>query len=407
MGTIGSGGGAPMPLGTSLTRSVFWSGIHCIVVVEHRVEAGAGYAVDFAGLGVADPEFDRFGGDVGEGEPLSVGGPDGIAGAGARGKRDMNLRAIGDVHQLEGAGAGRDAVAAGSVVLAVILGLDAHAGETQERRRHARNRRVFLPGHQQNRVVRRAHQGNGAARRPSYSLAGLNPRNLPDQVLPGRAFRADSGREIQIAVLAAGATGPEQLAAVRELAQRRRADTAATGAKPLPEPIARCRRWYLCRPFRPEADRRRRLPSVPPSASVATVWNRWSSISSLIEPGYIVAGPRGSGRSNSLVTMARSLSTVGFTGGTRSSHCRHRSQISGTPASRCSTGAPRRQNALDAALARIGGSAAILVDDASTFSTLLCQEPWKHCSAGRETPGGDGLGGRHNRAERRIVPGPG
>ena len=70
--------------------------------------------------------------------------------------------------------------------------------------------------------------------RSSYSLAGLNPRNLPDQVPSGRAFRADSGREIQIAVLAAGATGPEQLAAVKELAERRRTDTSAAQSEGAP-----------------------------------------------------------------------------------------------------------------------------------------------------------------------------
>jgi len=117
----------------------------------------------FAGLGVADPEFDRLRGDIHEGESFSVRRPQGLARACAGGKRDMNLPAISrstsDVHQLEAGGAGRDAVAARSVVLAVILWFYAHARQAQERRRHPRNRRVFLPRHQQDRVVSRAHIG--------------------------------------------------------------------------------------------------------------------------------------------------------------------------------------------------------------------------------------------------------
>ena len=42
------------------------------------------------------------------------------------------------------------------------------------------------------------------AEKDDYRLAGLNPRDLPDDVPPGRAFRAGSGTELQVALLAPG-----------------------------------------------------------------------------------------------------------------------------------------------------------------------------------------------------------
>jgi hypothetical protein len=117
-------------------------------VVEHRVEADCGHLMYSACLGIANPELYRVSSDVDKGKLFSISGPYGVARTSAAGKLNMNLRTIGDVHQLEVAGAGCDAVAARTIVLAVIFGLDSHAGEAQERCRHAGHRREVLPGHQ-------------------------------------------------------------------------------------------------------------------------------------------------------------------------------------------------------------------------------------------------------------------
>src|SRR6202042_586131 len=45
------------------------------------------------------------------------------------------------------------------------------------------------------------------AEKDDYRLAGLNPRDLPDDVPPGRAFRGGSGTELQVALLGPGASG--------------------------------------------------------------------------------------------------------------------------------------------------------------------------------------------------------
>src|SRR5580700_7498703 len=118
----------------------------------------------FAGLTIADPQFDRLGSEIHERESLSVSRPHGPARASALGKRDRNPSPIGkpsisDVHQFEGPGAGGDAVTARSVVLAVVPWLHAHASQAQKRCRHPRDRGIVLPRHQQNRVLGRAHPG--------------------------------------------------------------------------------------------------------------------------------------------------------------------------------------------------------------------------------------------------------
>ena len=90
---------------------------------------------------------------------FSVGGPRGLAWAGAKGKLDMDLTATDDMCQVEASDARSNAVAAGSVMLAVILWLDAYAGQAQERCRDSSDGRVVLPGHKQDRVVGRTHLG--------------------------------------------------------------------------------------------------------------------------------------------------------------------------------------------------------------------------------------------------------
>jgi hypothetical protein len=91
----------------------------------------------FAGLGVADPEFDGIGSEVDEGKSFSVGGPQRPARACRLGEGNVNLFAVGNVNEFEVRGAESDAVAAGSIVLAVIPGLNADASEAQEGRRYA------------------------------------------------------------------------------------------------------------------------------------------------------------------------------------------------------------------------------------------------------------------------------
>jgi len=98
-----------------------------------------------ASVSIANPELDGIGSNIDEGEALAIGGPSGIAGTHSGGKRDGSLLAVGDANESEACGARRDTVAAWSVVLAVIFGFNASAGEAEERLRHASDGRIILP----------------------------------------------------------------------------------------------------------------------------------------------------------------------------------------------------------------------------------------------------------------------
>jgi S-DNA-T family DNA segregation ATPase FtsK/SpoIIIE len=143
--------------------------------------------------------------------------------------------------------------------------------------------------------------------RSDYSLANLNPRKLPDEIPPGRAFRSDSAVEVQIALLAADPSGAAQAAALREIASRatkRDAELAASR-----------------RPFR--------LDVLPTNLTVADALERsgpeqsqlgWALVGvggdeahgvgvNLFDgtPTFLIAGPPKSGRSTVLATMVSTL----------------------------------------------------------------------------------------------------
>jgi S-DNA-T family DNA segregation ATPase FtsK/SpoIIIE len=143
--------------------------------------------------------------------------------------------------------------------------------------------------------------------RSSYSLAGLNPRHLPQEVPVGRAFRADSGQEIQIAVLSTEPTGPAQVAALRQIAEQSRLSARAVPKESLPEPVS-----VLPSQIALDAILASLTPDAlqPLRAIIGVGGNRLDLVGLDLHadgPGYIVMGPRRSGRSNALVAIARSL----------------------------------------------------------------------------------------------------
>ena len=143
--------------------------------------------------------------------------------------------------------------------------------------------------------------------RSDYSLANLNPRKLPDDIPPGRAFRSESAVEVQIALLTADPSGAAQAAALREIAARAtRRDAELEAAR---------------RPFR--------LDALPTTLTLADALERtgperaqagWALVGvggdelrgrgvHLFDgaPTFLIAGPPKSGRSTVLGTMTRTL----------------------------------------------------------------------------------------------------
>ncbi|GAA1903469.1 FtsK/SpoIIIE domain-containing protein [Streptomyces sodiiphilus] len=144
--------------------------------------------------------------------------------------------------------------------------------------------------------------------RTDYAAAGLRARELPEEIGPGRMFRAQSGSEVQIAVLGPELTGQGQAAALAGIADEARERDAG---------VPRSRR-----PFRVDV--------LPANLTFEDAWEMrdpetsGSALWSLVGVGgdeltaygpdmatgirsFVVAGPAKSGRSTVLMHMARSF----------------------------------------------------------------------------------------------------
>ncbi|WP_433389174.1 FtsK/SpoIIIE domain-containing protein [Micromonospora sp. KLBMP9576] len=141
--------------------------------------------------------------------------------------------------------------------------------------------------------------------RSDATLAGLNPRKIPENMPAGRGYRAISAIEVQVALVAADPSGPAQVAAMHNLATR------------LTEREAHV----------PRAQRPGTIAAMPTQLtfeqaweSVGTVRPGWALVgvggdelapigTNLLDeaPTFLIAGPSRSGRSTALRVMAESL----------------------------------------------------------------------------------------------------
>ncbi|MFI1094534.1 FtsK/SpoIIIE domain-containing protein [Streptomyces sp. NPDC020917] len=150
------------------------------------------------------------------------------------------------------------------------------------------------------------------ADRGDFSLISVNPRKVPEEIQPGRAYRSESGIELQVAMLEGDVTGQGQAAALAAIGE------AAT-ARDAGLPRAR-------RPFRVDV--------LPSRLSFADAWEMrdpdaarnplWALVGvggdeltgygpNLADglPAFVIGGPGKSGRSTLLMTLARSYQQQG------------------------------------------------------------------------------------------------
>ncbi|MGW5117151.1 FtsK/SpoIIIE domain-containing protein [Streptomyces noursei] len=143
-----------------------------------------------------------------------------------------------------------------------------------------------------------------------YGMIGITQRNVPDEIPPGRAFRAADKAEVQIALLTDSSEGQAQAAALQQIAEycRQRAAHLPAATRPfrvdtLPDRLT----WE---------EAVRYLPRPLPSARWALSGVGGDELTAFgpdfgITPTFLVAGPARSGRSTVLATLALSLLSVG------------------------------------------------------------------------------------------------
>jgi S-DNA-T family DNA segregation ATPase FtsK/SpoIIIE len=148
------------------------------------------------------------------------------------------------------------------------------------------------------------------AEKEDYRLAGLNPRDLPGDIPPGRAFQAGPGTELQVALLTADPSGQAQAAALASIARRcRQRDAALPPAQRpfrvdlLPAHVSFTDAWQL----RPAA-------AGPLWGMAGVGGDTLTALGPDLATGmpcFTVAGPARSGRSAILLSLARSFLAAG------------------------------------------------------------------------------------------------
>jgi S-DNA-T family DNA segregation ATPase FtsK/SpoIIIE len=146
--------------------------------------------------------------------------------------------------------------------------------------------------------------------RDDYTFVGLAPRRLPATVPAGRGFRANSGEELQIALLAEDPSGPAQAEALVTMASESRTRVESEAAPqrpfrvdPLPVRISLAEAVALGAPPRHALDL-----LVGVGGDQLIPW--WTDLAEA-GPGFVIAGPPESGRSTALLTMGRALAARG------------------------------------------------------------------------------------------------
>jgi S-DNA-T family DNA segregation ATPase FtsK/SpoIIIE len=187
---------------------------------------------------------------------------------------------------------------------------------------------------------------------------------MPDDIPAGRAFRAGSGTEVQVALLGPDASGQGQAAALRSIAGScATRDAAVPGAlRPfrvdvLPGRISFAEAWAL-----------RPAPAGPLWGLVGVGGDTLTALGPDLSTGvpcFIVAGPAKSGRSTILASLARSFLAAGtalIIAAPRPSPLRSLGSAPGV--ARLFDGTDLGEEELSEALATVNGPCVVMLDDA-------------------------------------------
>jgi DNA segregation ATPase FtsK/SpoIIIE, S-DNA-T family len=201
--------------------------------------------------------------------------------------------------------------------------------------------------------------------RTDYSLAGLNPRTIPDVLPAGRGFHCETGIETQVGLLADDASAAGQAAALATIAHHAATRDVGVPAQRrpfrvdvLPARVSFAQALDLCA-----------APQLGPLwALVGVGGDELQAHGPVLRSGarsFVVGGPPRSGRSTLLLTMARSL----LAGGTSVVLAVPRSSplcdLRGAPGvGAYLAGCDLQARELSAALDSADGPCVVLIDDA-------------------------------------------
>ncbi|KIZ15421.1 FtsK/SpoIIIE domain-containing protein [Streptomyces natalensis] len=206
-----------------------------------------------------------------------------------------------------------------------------------------------------------------------YVSAGLAPRDIPKEMPSGRALRVteEGVQESQIALLTADPSGRAQVQALQQIAR----EAAVTYVRP-PEHLRPMRVDAL--PIRIGAREALALDDfTPPSDLWALIGAGGDELAPLgvdlaeAGPGFVIAGPPKSGRSSTLITMARSLTRRGLPVVLVTPRRSPLRELEGEKGVLGVLGSGASEGDLNDLLATVDGRYAVVVDDAE----LLYDDP--------------------------------
>ncbi|MGH9041620.1 MAG: FtsK/SpoIIIE domain-containing protein, partial [Acidimicrobiia bacterium] len=219
--------------------------------------------------------------------------------------------------------------------------------------------------------------------RSDYRIVNLNPKTVPEEMEPGRAVRAETGIEIQIALLAADPSGQAQAEALRRIGEE------AETRWPAPERVNR--------PFRIDA-----LPSTVTAGEAAPMAEAARAKSPLwalvgvggdeltaygadlaLEGGFVIGGPARTGRSTAALCLARSLLAGGAELTVVCPRPSPLTSLAGEPGVLGVWGGSVTPDELTAALDKASGPVVVVIDDAESFARSEGDEALKAFLKGR------------------------
>ena len=209
--------------------------------------------------------------------------------------------------------------------------------------------------------------------RSDATMAGLNPRKIPESLPPGRGYRAVSAIEVQVELVAADPSGPAQVSAMHALAARLTEREAAVPRQLRPGKIA----------------------AMPSQLTFDQAWDSvakptpgWALIGvggdelapigmDLLgdQPTFLIAGPSRSGRSTALRVMAESLLRSGAELVIGAPMRTPLLDLAGRPGVRgIITGESPAEEEFAALVDPGEGPVALLIDDAEAWRDVQCRD---------------------------------